>query len=172
MGASIATPLGSRKLAWTAAAIAAAAGIVGFPVIGVPVAVGIGTYIAIKLSKPHAIVRGRILSPRQHRRAAMIVGGGMLAFAALFSGTLLALELANRLEHRLHDPLKAAYRRGELKPGQMFEECSLACARATVVELATPNAPGIAKLSGLALHDHTIYHWRNSSGQLDGPAAR
>jgi hypothetical protein len=157
--ASIAISFANRKIGWAIAAVAAvAAGAIGFPIFGVALALGIVTYAAIKMSKPHAIIRGRILSPRQHHRVAVIVAGGILGITALFSGTLCALDLANGLENRLHDALRDAHRKGELTPGQIFEECELACAQARVTKLSTPNTLGIAKLSGFALHDHTIIY--------------
>ena len=100
--------------------------------------------------------------PHQSHRTAIIVGCCMLGIAAFFSGTVLTMELANTLERRLDDSLKSAHSRGELKQGQTFEECELACAQAVIVELPTRNTPGIAKLTGFAMHDQTIYHWRNS----------
>jgi hypothetical protein len=77
-----------------------------------------------------------------------------------------AVDLANVLEHRLHDALAISQSSGELKLGQILDECqSLVCARATVVKLATPTTLGIAKLNGFALRDQTIYHWRTLSGR-------
>ncbi len=166
MDASIAIPLGHRKIAWTTAIIAALVGAVGFPIVGVPLALGIGSYAAIKLSKPHQIVRGRTLSPSQHQRVALNTAVGITGIAALLSGTLVAVDLANVLEHRLHDALAISHSRGELQLGQILDECqSLVCARATVIKLATPATFGIAKLNGFALHEQTIYRWRNSSGR-------
>jgi hypothetical protein len=174
MGASIAIPLGRRKIAQTAAGIAAVgAGAVGFPIVGVPLALGIGMYAAIKLSKPNQILRGRTLSPRQQHRAAVIMGGVMLGIAVFFSGTLLALDIANTLEQRLHDALTTAHRRGRLMVGQVLDECERsACARATVIKLATPGTLGIVKLSGFTLHENTIYHWRNMAGQSESHVAQ
>src|SRR5207244_1931199 len=164
---------GNRRIVWTAACIAGVGIIaVGFPQFGVPLALGIAGYTLIKLSKPHAILRGRTLHPHQQHRAALIAGGGMLGIAALFSGTFSALDLANTLEHRLDDALKAAHRRGELKTGQIFEACNLACGRAVVLELPTPDTPGIAKLSGFARHERSIYQWRNSPGGSETGAAQ
>jgi hypothetical protein len=166
MDASIAIPLGSRKIAWTVAVIAAAAGAVEFPVVGIPLALGIATYAAIRLSKPHQILRGRNLSPTQHRRAAVIAAVGISGMAALSSGTVVAIDLAKLIENRLNDALAISHRSGELKLGQIFDECqSLVCARATVIKLATPSTFGIAKLNGFALHEQTIYHWRTASGR-------
>jgi hypothetical protein len=166
MDASIAVTLKLRKIAWTVAVIAAAAGAVEFPIVGIPLAFGIAAYAAIKLSKPHQILRGRILSPSQHRRAAVIAGLGISGIAALSSGTLVAIDLAKLIEHRLSDALAISHSIGELKLGQILDECqSLVCAHATVIKLATPTTFGIAKLNGFALHDKTIYHWRSSSGR-------
>jgi hypothetical protein len=173
MDASIAIQLGHRKLAWTAAGVAGAAGAVGFPMVGVPLALGVAAYAAIRLSKPHKIIRGRSLSPRQHRRAAVIAAGGMAGIAALSSGTIAAVDLANMLEHRLHDALAITHCRGALVPGQVLAECqSLVCAQATVVKLATPSTFGMAKLSGFALHEQTVYPWRTASGQSESSSAQ
>jgi hypothetical protein len=57
----------------------------------------------------------------------------MAGIAALLSGTLVAVDLASVLEHRLHDISNSS---GELKLGQILDECqSLVCARATVIKL-------------------------------------
>jgi hypothetical protein len=166
MDASIAIPAGPRKITWTMAVIVVAAGVACFPTVGVPLALGIATYGLMRVCKPHQIVRGRTLSPRQHQRAAVIAAGGMAGIAAVLSGTLVAVDLANVLEHRLHDALAISQSSGELKLGQILDECqSLVCARATVVKLATPTTLGIAKLNGFALRDQTIYHWRTLSGR-------
>ena len=166
MDASIAIPLRPRKIAWTMAVIATAVGAVCLPIVGVPLALGIATYALIRVCKPHQIVRGRTFSPRQHQRAAVIAAGGMAGIAALLSGTLVAVDLASVIEHRLHDALAISHSSGELKLGQILDECqSLVCARATVIKLATPTTFGIAKLNGFALHEQTIYHWRTSSGR-------
>jgi uncharacterized membrane protein YgdD (TMEM256/DUF423 family) len=153
-----------RKTVWIAAVVAIVAAAVELPAFGVPLGLGTAIYAWIRLSKPYAVLRGRTLSPRQQRHAAVIAGGTMLGIGALFSGALYALDLANTLEHRLQDALKAAHSRGELRPGQLFEECNLVCAQAVVVEIAARNKPGIAKLRGYAAHDHTIYQWRGSTG--------
>ncbi|MGC2201297.1 MAG: hypothetical protein WA633_14280 [Stellaceae bacterium] len=157
-----------RKTGFTAAVVAIIGTItVEFPVFGIPLALGGATYAAIRLRKPDAVLRGRILSIREHKRAAVIGGCVMLAIAALFSRMFLVLNAANTLERDLNEALKASHRNGELRPGQVFQACSIACARATVVNLPTRNEPGIAKLRGLAVHDQTIYEWRTSSGQSD-----
>lgn len=164
MAPSIAILDGNRKAAWIIGAIALVLGAaVEFPVFGVPVAVAAATYTWVRLSKPHKVLRGRTLSPHQQRRAAVIGAAAMLGVGLLFSGTLCALHLANTLERQLQESLKAAYRSGELSPGQLVEECRLACARAVVVETPALNTPGIAKLNGYAIHDELIYEWRNST---------
>jgi hypothetical protein len=136
-------------------------------------ALGIATYAAIRLSKPNQIVRGRTLSPNQHRRAAAITAVGITGMAGFLSGTLAAVDLANMIEHRLHDTLAITHGRGELKLGQILDECqSLVCARATVIKLPTPATYGVAKLTGFALHGQTVYHWRTGSEPLEGSSAR
>jgi hypothetical protein len=89
------------------------------------------------LSKPYAVLRGRTLSPHQQRRAAAVAAAATLGIGVIFGGTLYACSLARALEQRLQESLKAAHRRGELKPGQLLEECNLACATALVAEIPT-----------------------------------
>jgi len=174
MDASIGTPVLSRRTAWTVAGIAAvAAAIIVSPLIGIPLALGAAAYTAIMLSKPYALVRGRTLSPRQQRRAAIIMGGGILGVAAVAGGSIWGLELARTLEHRLHHSVEAAYDQAEPQVGQVFEECTaLACARATIAQPATPNTLGIIRLTGFALHQQSLYHWRNTAPRTETTAAR
>ncbi len=164
MATSIAILAGNRKAAWIAGASALfLAAAIELPAFGVPLAIAAATYAWIRLSKPHAVLRGRTLSPHQQQRVAVVGAVAMLGLGGVFSGTLYALHLANLLEHRLQESLKAAHGRGELRPGQLVEECNLACAQAIVVEIPAYNTPGIAKLNGYAVHDHLIYQWRNST---------
>jgi hypothetical protein len=173
MGAWIAMSPARRKVSLSVACVAGIAVItLGCPGCGIPLALGIVAYAAIKLSKPHAIMRDRTLSLHQHHRAAVIAAGGALGVAALFSGASSALDLATMLEHRLDDTLKAVSRRGEMKVGQSFETCDLACARAVVLELPTPYTPGIAKLSGFTIHERSIYRWRNSLAGIEASTAQ
>jgi hypothetical protein len=159
----------SRRCLCTVAGVTAlGAAAIGCPMVGVPLALGMAAYAAIRMSKPHAIVRGRTLSPRQQRRAAAIIGGGMLGIAALTGTLIYSLELANSLEHRLHHNIEAAYDQAEPQVGQVFEECKLfACARATIAQPSTPKTLGIARLNGFALHTQSLYHWRNPAAQTE-----
>src|SRR5438270_4625395 len=161
VAASILSPIRSRGTAWAAASVTViAAAVFTCPIFGIPLALGVTAYGVIKFSKPHTIVRGRILSRRQHQRAAVTVGAGILAVAALFSAGIRAVELANLLEARLCDRLEVSHRKGELAIEQTLQECEqLACARATIVQLATHSALGIAKLSGFVMHDQSLYGW-------------
>jgi len=173
VGASIAIFSTKRKVALTVAFVTGVAAITaGYPGFGIPLALGMVAYAAIKLSKPHAIMRGRTLARHQHHRAAVIAAGGVLGVAALFTGVSSALDLAIMLEHRLDYTLKTANRRGEMRVGQSFEACDLACARAVVLELPTPYTPGIAKLSGFTIHERAIYQWRNSLEGLQTSTAQ
>jgi hypothetical protein len=157
---------------WTLAAVAAAAAAsLGRPLIGAPLTVGVIVYSLIRLSKPDKILRGQILSPLQHRRAAAIIGGVMLAVASLYSGALAGLELAASHEHRLHEQIEAALGAGAMRVGETFEACErFLCTRATVTQLATKNTLGLAKLSGFAMHDETAFGWRNSTARTSNRA--
>jgi hypothetical protein len=173
MIASIAIPFGHRKIARIAMIVAAAAGAVGFPIVGIPLVLGIATYAAIILRKPNQIIRGRFLSLRQQCRAAVIAAGGITAVAALSSGMLVAIDLATVLEHRLRNALAITHSRGELKPGQILAECqTLVCAQATVIKLATPSTFGIAKLNGFAMHDQAVYHWHETLVQPESSSTQ
>ena len=173
MDASIGAPIWNRRSLWTAAGVTTVGlAVVGCPIIGVPLALGIAAYAAIMFSKPHRIIRGRILAPRQHRRAAAIIGGGVLGTASLAGALVHGLELANTFEHRLHHRIEAAYDHGEPRVGQVFEECQLfACARATIAQPATPGTLGIARLDGFALHYQSLYHWREAAVRPEAAAA-
>ena len=92
--------------------------------------------------------------------------GGITALAALSNAGLAAVDLANRLEQRLHDAIATAHAKGGVELGQVFDECqNVVCARAMVVKLATPSTFGVAKLTGFALHDTTVYQGRSPSGR-------
>lgn len=149
-----------RRLVWIAGLSATAGAGFGFPLAGVPLALGIAAYAAIRACRPDQVLRGRRLSPWQHRRAAVLMGGLILLGSTVFSLTIYGIALAGRLEHRLQRDAALGYRRGELRLGQVFEACeAMACARARIVQLTTSHTLGIARLSGFALHDQTIYAW-------------
>ncbi len=149
-----------RHIIWIAGLSATAGVGFGFPLAGVPLALGLAAYAAISACRPDRILRGRRLSPWQQRRAALLTGGLILFGSALFSLTIYGIALAGRLEHRLQQDAALDYRHGELRLGQVFEACEvLACAQARVIQLTTPHTMGIARLSGFALHDQTIYAW-------------
>jgi hypothetical protein len=161
--------------AWTVAGVATVvAAVVACPVVGIPLALGMAAYAAIMLGKPDRIIRGRILSPRQHRRAAVIIGGCILGVAALVGTVIHGVQLAGSLDHRLLDRVEATYEdSGEHTVGQVFEECALfVCARATIVNLATRNTLGIIRLNGFALRDQRLYGWRNVGGLRETTVAR
>jgi len=65
-----------------AAVVAVAIVSLPLPPVGVPLALGLAGYLAIVLSKPNQVVRGRTLSTVQHRRAAIIVGSAVCGLAA------------------------------------------------------------------------------------------
>jgi hypothetical protein len=158
----IAVLTGNRKAAWIAGGIALVlVAALELPIFGVPLAVAVATYTSIRLSKPYAVLRGRTLSASQQQRAALIGAAALLGLGGVFSWTVYGFRLANILEHRLQDSLRDAQSRGELRPGQLFEECDLVCAQAIVIEIPAYNSPGIAKLNGYALHDRLIYQWRS-----------
>lgn len=100
------------------AAIAAAAiTSLALPPVGVPLTLGLAGYLAIILSKPNRIVRGRTLCAAQHRRVAIIVGGAVFGLAALTSAALAALDLAGRRESQLHGRIEIAAGAGALRLG-------------------------------------------------------
>jgi hypothetical protein len=147
----------SLRLAVIAAVSAAS---LALPLVGVPLALGLTGYLTISLSKPNRIVRGRSLSVTQHRRTAI---------AALFSATLAGFDLAVRLEAQLCDRIEIAAGAGSLKLGETLAQCEgFACARATVVKLATFRTLGLARLHGFAMHDVRAYGWRQSTGRGNG----
>ncbi|HJU15189.1 MAG TPA: hypothetical protein VJ770_01855 [Stellaceae bacterium] len=149
-----------HHLAWLAGLSATAGVGYGFPLAGIPLALGLAAYAAIRSCRPDHVLRGRWLSPFQHHRAAVVGGGLILLGSALFSLTIYSLTLAGRLEHRLQQDAALGFQRGELKVGQAFEACEgLACAQARIIQLATARTLGIARLSGFAMHDQTIYAW-------------
>jgi hypothetical protein len=149
-----------RHIVWIAGLSATAGAGFGFPLAWVPFALGLAAYTAIRACRPDQILRGRRLSPWQHHRAAVLTGGLILAGSAAFSLAIYGIALAGRLEHRLQQDAALDYRRGELKLGQVFEACEgVACARARIIQLTTFHTLGIARLSGFALHDQTIYAW-------------
>ena len=172
VASSIAIVVGNRRAAWIALAGALVViAAVELPALGVPCAAAVATYAWVRLCKPHKVLRGRTLSPHQQQRAALIGAVAVLASGALFSGTICALHLANTLEGQLQESLISAHRRGELRPGQLIEQCKLACARAVVVETPDYNTPGIARLNGYTVHNHLIYGWRNSAVPPDDERA-
>lgn len=168
VGSRISRPLGAR-LAARLAAIGAAAASPMLPFVGVPLALGIAGYLAITLSRPDNVLRGRRLSAAQHRRAAIIVGGGIFGIAALASATLAGLDLAARLEARLHDRIEIAAGEGTLRPGQTLRECERpACARATIVTLASDRTLGVAALRGFIRHDVRAFGRRRPASRSNG----
>jgi hypothetical protein len=161
VGSPISRPASPRLAA--IAAVAAVAAVMGLalPRLGVPPALGLVGYLAIRLSKPNQLLRRRGLSAAQHRRAAIIVGSLMFAGAALFSATLAGLDLADRLQSRLDQGIASAEDAGDLKLGETLQQCEeIACARATIVELATARSLGLAKLRGFAVDGLHAYGWR------------
>jgi hypothetical protein len=156
----------SLRLAVIAAVSAAS---LARPLVGVPLALGLTGYLTISLSKPNRIVRGRCLSVTQHRRTAIIVGSVVFAIAALFSATLAGFDLAVRLEAQLYDRIEIAAGDGSLKLGETLAQCEgFACARATIVKLASFRTLGLAQLHGFAMHDVRAYGWRQSTGRGNG----
>jgi len=152
---------------------AVAAASLMLPLVGVPLAFGLAGYLTISLSKPNKVVRGRTLSALQHRRAAIVVGGTVFALAMLFSATLAGLDLANGLEAQLYDRLEAAASARALQLDDTVLVCEgFACARATVIKLATPKALGLMEFHGFALHDVRIYGWHQPASRADGDRRR
>lgn len=165
VGFPIPKPAGSRLAILAAVAAACLAP----PLVGVPLALGVVGYLTISLSKPNRIVRGRSLSVTQHRRAAILVGGAVFAIAALLSATLAGFDLAVRLEAQLYERIEIAAGDGSLKFGETFAQCEgFACARATILKLATSRTLGLAQLHGFAMHDVRAYGWRQPTGQGNG----
>ena len=167
-GSAISKPAGMRLAAIAAAAITSLA----LPPVGAPFALGLAGYLAIILSKPNQIVRGRTLCAAQQRRVASIVGGAVFGLAALTSAALAALDLAGRLESRLYDRIDIAAAAGALRPGESLRQCEeFACARATIVSLATNNTFGIAELHGFALDDVHAYGRHQAAGPGESASA-
>jgi hypothetical protein len=165
VGFPIPKPAGSRLA--VLAAVAAAG--VASPLLGVPLALGVAGYLTISLSKPNSIVRGRSLSVTQHRRTAIIVGSVVFGIAALLSTTLAGFDLAARLEAQLYERIEIAAGDGSLKLGETLAQCDgFACARATIVKLATSRTLGLAQLHGFAMHDARAYGWRQFRGRVNG----
>jgi hypothetical protein len=161
VGFPIPKPAGSRLAVLAAVAAAGLAP----PLVGVPLALGVAGYLTISLSKPNRIVRGRCLSVTQHRRTAIIVGSVVFGIAALFSATLAGFDLAIRLEAQLYDRIEIAAGSRSLELGETLAQCEgFACARATIVKLATFRTLGLAQLHGFAMHDVRAYGWRQSTG--------
>jgi hypothetical protein len=160
----------SRPASLCLAVIAAvSAASLALPLVGVPLALGLTGYLTISLSKPNKVLRGRNLSMPQHRRAAIIVGGTVFGIAALLSATLAGLDLATQLEAQLCERIEIAAGAGSLKLGETLAQCEgLACARATIVKLATFRTLGLAQLHGFAMHDVRAYGRRQSAGRANG----
>jgi hypothetical protein len=168
MRVSMAVSSVRRRIAQTAAVIGGAAVIIACcPALGIPVALAVTAYAAIRLGSPHTILRGQTLSPDQHHRAAVIAAGAVLGVTAMFTGASSALGLAGALEHRLGDALQTAERRGETEAGQIFEACDVVCARAVILQVPTRHTPGIARLSGFTINNRAIYRWRSPPERLE-----
>jgi len=162
---AISRPVIPRLAAVTAVAVAS----LTLPLVGVPLALGVAGYYTISLSRPNQVVRGRILSAAQHRRTAIIVGSAVFGVAVVFSATLAGLDLAGRLESRLYDRVETAAGAGALQLGATVQLCEgFACARATIVKLATSNTLGLAELRGFAVHDVRAYGRRQPTAQAEG----
>jgi hypothetical protein len=146
-----------------ASAVAAA-----WPLIGVPVALAAAAYAVIVLGSPDRILRGRMLSPAEQQRTALLLAAVLFGLAGLGSTAVYGIELANRLEQQLRDEVDVVRTRGDLQLGQVFEECtSIACARATVVQMPGDKEVGIARFSGFALHDERLFGWRKALGHIE-----
>lgn len=140
------------RLAIFAAVAAVSAASLTLPLVGVPTALGVAGYLTIRLSKPNQVQRGRVLSAAQQGRVAIVVGSVVFGIAALFSASIAGLDLAARLESRLYDQLETSG--AMLKLGDTTWECEkFACARATIIKLATNKTLGIAELHGFAFDD-------------------
>jgi hypothetical protein len=143
------------------------------PLVGVPLAFGLAGYLTISLSRPNKVVRGRTLSAAQHRRAAIVVGGAVFALAIVFSATLSCLDLASGLEAQLYDRVEAAASARALQLDDTVFVCEgFACARATVIKLATPKTLGLLEFHGFALHDVRSYGWRQPAVRAEGDRPR
>lgn len=163
-GSAVSRPAGIRLAGLAAATIASLA----VPPVGVPLALGLAGYLAIILSKPNQIVRGRTLSAAQRQRAALVVASAIFGLAALTSATLAALDLAGRLQSQLYDRIDRAAGAGGLRLGESLRQCEeFACARATIVRLATDNTFGIAELHGFALDDLHAYGRHQSTDRAN-----
>lgn len=160
----------SRPASLRLAVIAAVSAVsLALPLVGVPLALGLTGYLTISLSKPNKVLRGRYLSTLQHRRAAIIVGGTVFGIAAVLSATLAGLSLATRLEAQLCERIEIAAGDSSLKLGETLAQCEgFACARATIVKLATFRTLGLAQLQGFAMHDVRAYGWRPPTGRGNG----
>lgn len=156
-----------RHIVWIAGLSATAGAGFGCPLAGVPLVLGLAAYAAIRSCRPDRILRGRRLPPWRQRRAAALMGLLILTGSAAFSVTIYGVALAGRLEGRLQQDAALGYRRGELRLGEALKACeALVCARARIIQMATPHTLGIARLSGFALHDQTIYAWPGPSRPL------
>ena len=161
VGSPISRPASARVAAIAVvAAVAAAAGL-ALPRVGVPPALGLVGYLAIRLSKPNRLLRRRTLSVAQHRRAAIIVG------SVVFAGRRAVQRNARRSRSRrppavpIYHRIASAADAGDLKLGETLQQCEeFACARATIVELASARTLGLAKLRGFAVDDLHAYGWR------------
>jgi hypothetical protein len=136
--------------------------------IGVPLACAALVYVVTVMAGPQRLLRGRLLSPAQQQRAALIVAAAMLAFTGLCSAAVYGIQLANTLEQRLRDEIDVQRTRGELTIGQSFQECApVACAEATIVQLPSRRAVGIARLSGFAMHEQKVFGWHKSAQDME-----
>src|SRR5579863_10439943 len=103
-GSAVSRQAGIRLAGLAAATFASLA----VPSVGVPLALGRAGYLAIILSKPNQIVRGRTLSVAQRQSAALVVASVIFGLAALTSATLAVLDLAGRLQSQLYDRIDRA----------------------------------------------------------------
>ncbi len=162
-GSAISKPGGTRW-AVIAAIVAIMVASLALPRVGVPLGFGVAGYLTIRLSKPNQVLRRRVLSAAQHRRAAVVVGGATFAVATLFSATIAGLDLAARLEAQLCDRLETE--RAKLRLGETVRQCEeFACVSATVIKPATDKTLGIAELHGFALTEMHAYGWRQAPNQ-------
>jgi hypothetical protein len=142
--------------------IAAAASLM-LPLIGIPLALACLSYAGIRLLAPHKIIRGRVLSELQHHRVAVMTGAAILGIAAACSTVIYGLGVAARLEHALRVDIDHARDLGQLRVGQVFDECErVMCASATIVQLPTNHTLGVARLAGLTLHPDTLFGWHKA----------
>jgi hypothetical protein len=141
------------------------------PSFGIPIALAAASYGIVKFSSPHKVLRGHHLSPAQQHRAGLILGATVLAVGTVYSATDFSLQLAHQLEYNLHQAISAAYAHGDIKPGEIFTACrGIICARATIIQPATPRTLGIARLGGFAVHDDTVFGWRRPMEQAEASA--